>query len=445
MKVRSLASRAQDFVFEIANPVGDSFLGPNLDQDLSKSFCLFSVTTPWRVLYDRRDQAVPCSVHAKFAREYLEDRTNHPPHHIIYRRNYFAISVDYTLAPPTGSAKGNLFVCDDNTRHRVRALGIRVRAAKNHEHGEDVAVSVFTAKRGPPINPAPPLEQKMQPNVPGNSSVYAESTGHGSDALHRPIYHTFPRLQFRKATDNNGMRRKGQSFFRVVVELRALIMRGSGEEEWVQIASTVSGPLLVRGRCPNSFEPYDPKNRKRKPPRDQSQRPHVKGARPTGIFTIKRASKIAARQRQRRIPSLTVSDTMSDSISGYATPMTTESTVLSAPESPVMVPRKEIPPNLRLPILNEKRGASTFLKSEDHSSEDDRTIMFSKKFDAPHPCREMTTRAEDLQRHRVAAQLDLHSFDFTSPDYANLTPRSTPAMQEHVNTAITWELADHFY
>ena len=443
----------QDVFLDTADVEEDSFPGEDLDGGLSKSFCPFSVTTPRRTLYDRHNQVVPSAIHADFAREYLEDRVNSPPHHIIYRRNYFTVTINYTLAPPTEPAKGNLFVHDEKARHRVRSLGVRVRAAKNHEYGEDVPISVFTAKRGPPINPPPPLEQRMQPNMPNVSSVYVESTGHGSNVLHRPIYHTFPRLQFRKATDNNGMRRRGQSFFRLVVELRALIMAESGSEEWIQIASTVSGPLLVRGRCPNSFEPYDPRNRKRKPPKDQTEHHAYKGARPKGITKSKGSSttrrnycvaaKTAASQRKRRISSSTISGTMRDSNSGYATPMTTDSTAPSVPESPVMVPRQEIPLSLRLPIPNGKREASPIPKIEEQSTEDDVLNVLNGEFGHPSLCKELTYWVEDLQRHRVATQLESHGCELNLSSYTILAPSSTSTMREIDDSTIPWELASH--
>ena len=390
---------------------------------LPESFCRFGRTISWETLYDSHGQAVPAAIYARFSKKYLKDDTRSQPCHIIYRRNYFAITMSYTLITPTGYKDGNLYVHEQNVRYSVKALGLRLRAVKNHEHGEDVPISVFTAKRGPPIHPPPSLEQKMQPDIPGLSNVYSESTGHGSSTQHCPIYHTFPRLQFRKATENNGVRRKGQSFFRVVIDLRASIVGQSGEREWVKIASTMSGPLLVRGRCPNSFEPYDPNNKKRKPPKKQYGRINYKGAGPRGISKKKNLStkqthanvaiKSGSGQRgSHRVSSTAVSSTMPDSISGSQTPTTNHTSVPSPYDSPVMVPRDTIPPDLRLPILNENPQVPQLLTPSMDLTHDTLLDTLDDELTTPLSYREAVNQAVDAQRYSIASKPAACGIDF---------------------------------
>ena len=254
------------------------------EQTLRESPCPFSNTTTWRSLFDSNNAAVPVDIDANFTKAYAEDTTADRPHHIMYRRNYFAVSVSYRLRPPPGSVDNKLYVRELHLRYPIEALLVKMRGVKNNEQGDDVHISVFTAKRGPPIFPPPPLEQKMQPKVDIEPRGFPGTSGYGRTVLEGPKQHTFSRLQFRKATDNNGDRRRRQSFFRVVVELVALIERPAGNKERIKIASAISGRLLVRGRCPNSFKQQrSPTIRKRQPRKATLGRPKGKDAKSRSV------------------------------------------------------------------------------------------------------------------------------------------------------------------
>jgi len=69
-----------------------------------------------------------------------------------------------------------------------------------------------------------------------------------------PTQYTFERIQFQKATANNGKRRAQQQYFHVVVELFADISRNGGEKKWVLIATKQSDPMVVRGRSPGHYK-----------------------------------------------------------------------------------------------------------------------------------------------------------------------------------------------
>ena len=67
-----------------------------------------------------------------------------------------------------------------------------------------------------------------------------------------PPSYTFERIQFQKATANNGKRRAKQQFFHVVVELQVNI-GSSHRDEWVVVATRESEPMVVRGRSPGHY------------------------------------------------------------------------------------------------------------------------------------------------------------------------------------------------
>ena len=250
---------------------------------LAQSRCPFGETKTWVPLYDSSSERVSVVLHASFKNEYSEDDKAKPRHHIVYRRNYFGVAMKYTLKSAEESMRGRLHFLDGSSENFVDGLSVRMRAVKDFEEGEDIPLSVFSPKRGTPINPPPHLEQRMQPDMPGHCHVYDESTGYSQNITDLPDSHDFLRLQFRKATPNNGKRRKGQTFFRVVGELWATVIESSHKETSIKIASTISGPLLVRGRCPNSFEPYNPNNRKRKPRKDLHRIGKKKLLRPAAV------------------------------------------------------------------------------------------------------------------------------------------------------------------
>ncbi|KAL9106976.1 MAG: hypothetical protein Q9187_008493 [Circinaria calcarea] len=65
----------------------------------------------------------------------------------------------------------------------------------------------------------------------------------------------FDRIQFKKATANNGKRRAAQQYFHIVVELFAKIPKGqSSDTQWVKIAARWSAPMVVRGRSPGHYQ-----------------------------------------------------------------------------------------------------------------------------------------------------------------------------------------------
>ena len=406
---------------------GSSGRQPRTHTPLVETLCPFGPTAVRKVLWNSHAQSVPVTIHAKFARQYLEDRAGPQPYHIMYRRNYFAVSINYSLSPATRPATGYLYLNEQGLHQQIKALGVRTRAVNSKEHGENVPISVFTAKRGPPMNPAPPLERELQPNMQRGINIYPDSTGHGDDVRHRPIHHTFQRLQFRKATENNGVRRRGQSFYHIVVELRALVIGRTGGDEWVKVASTISGPILVRGRCPNSFEPYDPKNLKRRPQKNQQARPERAAARPPGVTKHRGPSKKQGRtsvtaktntkQQKGRRSSTETYDSTPTLTSGSHTRAKNSVTSLKESDSPLMTPWYKIPPEKRLPLPNEISQLPTFVHDPPEQSlkiqSPDPFAKYEDEDYQPTPYGEQYVRGIDVWR----PQHSHGGIDFKIPSY----------------------------
>lgn len=456
---------SEDEFYERSSNVDEGVIDSNggtasLQQHLPESFCPFSQTISWRTLYDSHGLAVPANIYAKFTRAYLVDSSGVQHHHILYRRNYFAVAVNYTLRPPTEHVDPALYMYDDNSRCLVKTVSLRMRAVKDHEHGEEVILSIFTSKRGPPIYPPPLLEQKMQPNMRDYADVYSESTGYGRDLLHRPIHYTFTRLQFRKATENNGARRRGQSYYRIVVEMYASVVWPSGQEEQVKVASTISGLLLVRGRCPNSFEPYDPTNKKRKPAKVRQGRPNVKKARPKDVDKKKgpslkqrRASMSttsAATQQARRLSSTTDCSFVPDLSSGSSSLASPNIVGLTESDAPMGVPIERISRHLPPPILIEAQQQAPWPPLKVYSAQDNPFVPFDNAFFAnPDPGYGASSsygaspnHAVNAYSHSGPSHIAQNWLHFNMPSYAVPAPNAAPNMQTYDGANAALPFAD---
>ena len=180
---------------------------------------------------------------------------------ILYRRNYFGIQGSYNLE---GSRDSTL----DETLylHRInheptpiQALFMCMRGVVENEKGPEIKIVVFSPKRKPihEGTEPPPIEpQRMKPLTEGSTKFFTESTGDRQDHMKVPMNHTFPRNQFRAATQNNGARRTEQQFYHILLELKAEILV-DGVPNLFIVSSQMSDALVVRGRCPLSFKDKD--------------------------------------------------------------------------------------------------------------------------------------------------------------------------------------------
>lgn len=191
-----------------------------------------------------------------------------------YRRNYFTVACSFTLKP--SSADSRYYLSIDGRARTVEsfAIGISAKtAAANNQESEGRGLVQHTPKRDKAtervpdkhyVSPAPPHSLHgnghmsgligLMPN--GQSAmpmhVYGNYDSQGQQSP--PASYTFERIQFQKATANNGKRRAQQQYFHIVVELSAHISNPSDGENWVVVATKESEPMVVRGRSPGHYK-----------------------------------------------------------------------------------------------------------------------------------------------------------------------------------------------
>ncbi|EXJ81006.1 hypothetical protein A1O3_07294 [Capronia epimyces CBS 606.96] len=193
-----------------------------------------------------------------------------------YRRNYFAVSCSFVLK--NHGAEGPFYLQRNGHEEQIHQFSVALSAKTaptGNGESESRGLVQHTPKRDKAtesipgrhlISPTPNQamgpngvflgagslyggSQHMPPALMGNYGVFDNS---GTNSI--PTTHTFERIQFQKATANNGKRRAQQQYFLVVVELSANIARTPGEENWVVIASKESDPMVVRGRSPGHYK-----------------------------------------------------------------------------------------------------------------------------------------------------------------------------------------------
>ncbi|KAJ5373215.1 p53-like transcription factor DNA-binding [Penicillium concentricum] len=189
-----------------------------------------------------------------------------------YRRNYFAVTCGFDLHPWPPTAP--LYIrYPDQTLEPIRGFSMAISAIVNGQYGETRELVQHTPKRDKQserkparvvLQPAPPPSFTATSTVNGNlsgfplgsqSMDYNLSFAGTPQPCQPPTSHVFERIQFQKATANNGKRRAQQQYYNLVVELYAEVASSvPGETEWVQIARRHSHPLVVRGRSPGHYK-----------------------------------------------------------------------------------------------------------------------------------------------------------------------------------------------
>ena len=201
-----------------------------------------------------------------------------------YRRNYFAVTVSFSLSPHIPNAQ--IFVNQGGKPVQVMSFAVQLSAAVEGQGGKSIELIQHTPKRdkGPQMTmkkellaPTPPGKSHQDPyashgmpnyhntptpagpNLPyqndGEQSHQFGSAGHGSNGHQQ----SFDRIQFKSATANNGKRRAQQQYYHLVVELYANIQPLRDEEPiWVKVASRSSSPVVVRGRSPSHYQNEGP-------------------------------------------------------------------------------------------------------------------------------------------------------------------------------------------
>lgn len=193
-----------------------------------------------------------------------------------YRRNYFAVACSFSFK--SHMAEEPYYLNRNGQREMIHQFAVSISAktasAPNGE-SESRGLVQHTPKRDKAtetvpgrhqISPIPHTNVGSNGVFLGSSSLYqggqhVQSTMMGGyvgydNSAANPVStnHTFERIQFQKATANNGKRRAQQQYFLVVVELSACVSRAHGDESWVLIATKESDPMVVRGRSPGHYK-----------------------------------------------------------------------------------------------------------------------------------------------------------------------------------------------
>ena len=271
-------------------------------QRLNFSWIPWESYTEVNQLFDEDGNRVEVVLRATTTKEYGEDMMNGHRYHVMYRRNYFRIEAGYRLEP-TGKKIGQLFVNLGGEMALVEGICATVRGVVEGDLSEEIEICTFDSARKK-------LDEK--PSIlaltPSNEEPAFEDSTAVDDADDLGIWR---RMQWRRATANNGARRAKKSTYNIVVPLMVQVrpreakrqQRGaeiSPETELVEIGYSMSGPIQARGRCPITFEAYDPTNVYHKRRRENRVPGASKYASMTGVGKIKKQNAKKTGQPKRR-------------------------------------------------------------------------------------------------------------------------------------------------
>lgn len=179
-----------------------------------------------------------------------------------YRRNYINLSASFALQGWTPDVP--LYVkLRDGEAARVRAFSITLSAEVEKGH-ESRGLVQHTPKRDRRCEKPPPRVVLMPMPMSGLGGLEHEAEGLHNVADYKgqkgveecPLSltsHTFERIQFAKATANNGRRPSAQQFYTMIVELSVDVGNPNTESRWEKVAVKKSKGLVVRGRSPNHY------------------------------------------------------------------------------------------------------------------------------------------------------------------------------------------------
>ena len=193
-----------------------------------------------------------------------------------YRRNYFTVACSFTFKNQLPD--GPIYLQRHSQLEPIQQFAISISArtaVMNNQESEARALVQHTPKRDKATESVPgrhvvqpasnqtmiagdtmtapsQLYRGSQHLPPTMISGYDAFGSHSHQAV--PTSHTFERIQFQKATANNGKRRAQQQYFHVVVELSANLGRHGSEDNWVVVATKQSHPMVVRGRSPGHYK-----------------------------------------------------------------------------------------------------------------------------------------------------------------------------------------------
>lgn len=218
-------------------------------------------------IYGSNNQKVDPSIHAKIQKGFFQADDKWT----CYRRNYFSVSCSFTLHTNSlnSGTLGTLYL--QTTDHGMEPIvdwAMSISAMVTSSDNETRELVQHTPKRDKQserrpemirLRPQPPCV--LASSLPGSgphSPIYgvphhAEYAAYALPPTQPPSSHTFERIQFQKATANNGKRRAQQQYYNLVVELHAMVDRPNGSY-WEKVAKRISDPMVVRGRSPGHYK-----------------------------------------------------------------------------------------------------------------------------------------------------------------------------------------------
>lgn len=188
-----------------------------------------------------------------------------------YRRNYFSCNCSYSLSPYYPAAQIQYVASPSATPSQVFGFAMCISAVVSDSDQHTIELVQHTPKRdkGPTTTPTkiPLLAKQDQQSVHahaggmfGNPAIshgramYSEGYGSSTQpTTNLMAEHTFERIQFKQATQNNGKRRAAQQYYHLVVELWA-DLGGQGSDQYVKVAFRKSAKMIVRGRSPGHYQ-----------------------------------------------------------------------------------------------------------------------------------------------------------------------------------------------
>ncbi|OKL62428.1 hypothetical protein UA08_02599 [Talaromyces atroroseus] len=184
-----------------------------------------------------------------------------------YRRNYFSVTCSYSLQPYIPHATYFLQTTQGQHMEPISGFAMSISAIVNASDNETRELVQHTPKRDKKsekkpdrvvLRPQQPFYLNSNIAAPGqHAPMYGMAQQmdypYPLQAPHPPAQHTFERIQFQRATANNGKRRAQQQYYNLVVELHAKVERQDGLQ-WVKVAKKISDPMVVRGRSPGHYK-----------------------------------------------------------------------------------------------------------------------------------------------------------------------------------------------
>lgn len=247
------------------------------DQSARSSSASEEKTPPFektQLLYrvtNARNQPVDIEITAKISKGFFKVDQKWT----CYRRNYFSVSCAFSLNPPDLPSDIPLYISRPNQTpeaiHKFYvAISAKTAVSSSEQESETRELVQHTPKRDKasettpvpmPVRPAQTAQSAVggmgnraysgMTQYPASMMNDYTNTSYAATSQSTPMSHTFERIQFVKATANNGKRRAQQQYYHIVVDLLAEV--GNNREK-IKIATVQSDQMVVRGRSPGHYK-----------------------------------------------------------------------------------------------------------------------------------------------------------------------------------------------